>query len=148
MMTNFEWPDGYFNCHLCGLDKPARAFYERRWTKNQDKGCRECKRKRNNSRTGKRQAILDRVKLERGCEDDRCVGYPNDARVLQFDHRPGTVKEFSIGGSTTEGTYDAWLERALAEIAKCDVVCANCHLLRTHRDGRPTSADHDLRAAA
>lgn len=52
-----------------------------------------------------------------------------DPVVLEFDHRNG--KEFGIadyircGGST---------ERLLAEMAKCDVRCANCHRRKTAKE--------------
>jgi hypothetical protein len=47
--------------------------------------------------------------------------------AMQFDHRPGTIKLFAIG---TKGKNYS-IEKLDAEIAKCDVVCANCHALRT-----------------
>jgi len=47
---------------------------------------------------------------------------------MDFDHRAGEVKLFTIGHSTTKG-----LQQVLAEIAKCDVVCANCHRKRSHQ---------------
>lgn len=47
--------------------------------------------------------------------------------VMDFDHRPGTQKKFTIGmSSKTMGK-----QQALEEIAKCDVVCSNCHRIRT-----------------
>ncbi len=47
--------------------------------------------------------------------------------VMQFDHVRGH-KEFNIGPiGPTVGR-----DRLLAEIAKCEVVCANCHAERTH----------------
>lgn len=60
-----------------------------------------------------------------------------DPICMDFDHRPGTVKEFCIGTR-----LQLSLERILAEIAKCDIVCANCHRIRTHRkrDHRDTVA--------
>jgi hypothetical protein len=48
--------------------------------------------------------------------------------ALDFDHRPDVVKEFQIGGNLQLGPT----QRLLSEIAKCDVVCANCHRIRTH----------------
>lgn len=47
---------------------------------------------------------------------------------MDFDHRPGTVKRFSLmsGGAMLRPTAVL-----LEEAAKCDVVCANCHRIRT-----------------
>jgi hypothetical protein len=48
--------------------------------------------------------------------------------VMQFDHVRGR-KAFTISSKGMEVSR----ARLLAEIAKCDVVCANCHAERTHR---------------
>ena len=53
-----------------------------------------------------------------------------DPLVLEFDHRGD--KAFDIGQALP---YRAW-EAILEEIAKCDVVCANCHRRRTARRAR------------
>lgn len=45
--------------------------------------------------------------------------------VMDFDHVRG-VKEFPI----SEGVMKSSI-RILLEVAKCDVVCANCHRIRT-----------------
>lgn len=42
--------------------------------------------------------------------------------VMDFHHRDPSSKAFSIGRN-----FKASLERLLEEIAKCDVLCANCH---------------------
>lgn len=70
----------------------------------------------------KRRAILDGIKLYKGCVD---CGYVAHAEALDFDHVRGT-KLFSIAPSRTRN-----LEVLMAEINKCDVVCANCHRVRT-----------------
>ena len=49
--------------------------------------------------------------------------------VMDFDHRDPKLKEFNIGTAVSHGF--AW-ERIEAEIAKCDLVCSNCHRIRTH----------------
>jgi hypothetical protein len=47
--------------------------------------------------------------------------------VMQFDHVPERgPKLFSISRSSGKN----W-DMILAEIAKCDLVCANCHVMRT-----------------
>lgn len=49
--------------------------------------------------------------------------------VMEFDHRDPTEKRFEI----TRMIGRAGLTRILAEAAKCDIVCANCHRERTLR---------------
>jgi transposase-like protein len=55
-----------------------------------------------------------------------CVDCSNsDFRVLEFDHRQD--KKFNISDKVGALTMDALME----EINKCDIVCANCHRIRT-----------------
>lgn len=49
--------------------------------------------------------------------------------VMEFDHVRG-VKLFSVN---VNGSTPITLSRLEAEIAKCDVVCSNCHRARTWR---------------
>lgn len=67
-----------------------------------------------------RKAILIEYKGGR-CTD--CLGmFPNC--VYQFDHLRD--KEFEIGHCLTYS-----MRRLLAEADKCELVCANCHAIRT-----------------
>lgn len=43
--------------------------------------------------------------------------------VMQLHHRDPATKKMDVGTATSVTT-------ALKELAKCDVVCANCHMLR------------------
>lgn len=47
---------------------------------------------------------------------------------MDFDHRPGEIKCFSLSQPRIKKMKDLY-----REIKKCDVVCANCHRLRTYR---------------
>lgn len=49
--------------------------------------------------------------------------------VMDFDHRDPSTKSFNVGAAL--GLMKS-VEAILVEIAKCDVVCANCHRIRTH----------------
>jgi hypothetical protein len=51
------------------------------------------------------------------CGEDR-------PECLQFHHRDPSQKEFTIGNIIRNGVSLETLQR---EIAKCDVLCANCH---------------------
>ena len=54
----------------------------------------------------------------------------SDPVVLEFDHL--SEKKFSIA----QGVRNRNWQSVLDEMAKCDVVCANCHRRRTaHRGG-------------
>ena len=76
------------------------------------------------------RALINEAK-DRPCQD---CGRSYPPHVMQLDHRPGEVKLFSVGARAGQSR-----DRLLAEIAKCDVVCANCHALRTHfRKSRAT----------
>ena len=47
--------------------------------------------------------------------------------VMQFDHRDPATKKFTISRSRTRAHATL-----LAEVAKCDIVCTNCHRVRTY----------------
>lgn len=72
----------------------------------------------------KQSRAMMREAKNQPCKD--CgVKYPY--YVMQFDHVRGT-KEFNIGVVGPTASRD----RMMNEIAKCEVVCANCHAARTH----------------
>jgi hypothetical protein len=48
---------------------------------------------------------------------------------MQWDHLPGFVKSGNISDDFDGRSRDEVLE----EIAKCELVCANCHVIRTFR---------------
>jgi Zn finger protein HypA/HybF involved in hydrogenase expression len=71
-----------------------------------------------------RRIIIDNMKLQAGCQD---CGYAENAVALDFDHIPGNgTKRFNISQSILSHDWDV----VLAEIAKCQIVCSNCHRVR------------------
>lgn len=58
-----------------------------------------------------------------------CADCKNDFHhaAMHFDHLPGTEKRFNIGERYAHVSEQDLLD----EIAKCEVVCANCHAVRT-----------------
>ena len=67
--------------------------------------------------------FLSKYKEGKICRD---CGLPHPAYRLHFDHLPGTKKRFIVSHGYTRG-----LTAVMAEIAKCELVCANCHADRT-----------------
>lgn len=51
---------------------------------------------------------------------------------MDFDHLPGEAKVQTV--SKMMGKVG--MKKILAEIAKCDVVCSNCHRIRTYDRGQ------------
>jgi len=69
------------------------------------------------------KAKVAQIKLDEGCAD---CGYNVEPHALQFDHLPDTEKLYNV----SQMYHLAW-DRILDEIHKCEVVCANCHAIRT-----------------
>src|ERR1051326_1879448 len=80
----------------------------------------------------KRQSIIDELK-SRPCVDCNRT-FP--ACAMDFDHVRGT-KKFSISGSAHVGIS---IDRLFVEIAKCEIVCACCHRVRTHKRRRSSTS--------
>ncbi len=67
---------------------------------------------------------LRQMKEESGCVD---CGQRYPHFVLQFDHLPEYKKEGIVSDIARRYSW----EKALEEIEKCEIVCANCHNVRT-----------------
>ena len=67
---------------------------------------------------------MDTLKEGRACAD--CGGiFP--PYVMHWDHLPGHVKVSDVSVLVGNRRRDV----VLAELAKCELVCANCHVMRT-----------------
>jgi hypothetical protein len=97
---------------------------------------------RNRDHEGARVRVRQQANVEflrelraRPCLD---CGSTFDPHQMDFDHREGTEKAFRL---TSGGAMLRSRTALLAEASKCDVVCANCHRIRTWRrhTARPAS---------
>lgn len=117
-------------CKYCDKDKPEDDFSIARRINGKiyrRLKCSECKVKRQKQRRHEIAAWLSTFKAERGC----VLCGIKDPRVLQFDHLG--KKEFNIAEVVSRGMGKS---RILQEIIKCQVLCANCHAIKTFEDGR------------
>jgi hypothetical protein len=127
---------GTKRCGLCGATKPLTEFHRRgSWWQA---WCKICRRKYDSdyhARTRERRMFLKRKRItdhvawmrqlkSRPCVD--CGGRFHPA-AMSFDHLPGTVKLLDIATLVRSGR----IKMAKAELAKCELVCANCHAIRT-----------------
>ncbi len=76
----------------------------------------------------KRIRQLIRQAKDRPCTD---CGQRYPHYVMDFDHREGEKKKFNLANTAGQGWRS--FTNVKAEIAKCDVVCANCHRERTYQ---------------
>ena len=130
-------------CCRCGQLKPAEAFS----FKDRQRGilhsyCRACHATWNREhyertratylatarRNNARYQAENLRRLVQYLLEHRCVDCDEgDPLVLDFDHRDRSTKRMAVSNLLR---YTSWAALE-AEIAKCDVRCANCHRRRT-----------------
>lgn len=74
------------------------------------------------------RSLIQAIKLEKGCA---LCGYRKSPAALEFDHLDPAAKSFGVGFHSSHS-----LDRVMAEIEKCRVLCANCHREETAKDPR------------
>lgn len=131
------------NCCICHQDLPEDAFtWRNKEKKERQRFCRPCKSEYNRRwyikhaeeqklRTRKNAAIFnaERVRLITELKSGPCTDcdrtYPPEC--MDFDHVRGKkVSNVSI-------MMKHKLTTLLSEIEKCELVCSNCHRIRTTR---------------
>jgi len=129
-------------CPKCAVWLPLDKFASRRAGQGKASYCRACQSEyckghyeRNKSLHNRRRYFnqnrykaRNRRKIAEYLAGHPCIDCgESDTRVLEFDHVRGT-KERNISNFVQAGW--AW-QRIVAEIAKCEVRCANCHRRKT-----------------
>jgi hypothetical protein len=111
-----------------GLQSRCKACYkiyhQQYYENNREKYFAKNRRNKNRQRT-RLKAIINDAK-QAPCQDCGQVFHP---WVMEFDHREGTTKIDAVGNLAGRGCTD---EKLRNEIEKCDIVCANCHRMRTY----------------
>lgn len=142
-------------CNKCHTEKPTDAFYKRSGggLRRDCKGC--CKSRENTRRAAQggdenarvqreryrsnpetilseRRALVEKKKLHvtltklKPCAD--CHRYFSEV-AMDFDHVPERGKKLAGISRMVQGSYS--LQTVIDEIAKCDLVCACCHRVRS-----------------
>ena len=107
-------------------NKQDQVDYHREWRKKNPDKFLPAVRKVNRRRREEAKQLLREYK-DRPCMD--CgIKYPY--YVMQLDHRDPSIKKHNPSYVPSRG----WsMQRNREEFDKCDVVCANCHMERTHQ---------------
>lgn len=106
-------------CKTC-TNKAAKTVYSQTKSKHRKKSFDSRAYFQERLRT--RRAFLDQIKEATPCAD---CGTSFPAVCMDFDH----VRGKKLGNVGTMWSWD--IEKLRAEIAKCEIVCACCHRLRT-----------------
>jgi len=132
-------------CSACRQSKPLADFNRLHSTRDGLQPiCRECNKQKAReyyarNREAHIRVIMARKAVQRQIAlvavGDYLLEHPcidcseGDVRVLDFDHREDCDKTAEVMKLVQDG-YG--LRRIMAEIAKCDVRCRNCHALVTY----------------
>lgn len=114
-------------CKECGKLKPLSEYYLRKNGNVVSSRCKPCYIAQAPAAGTNKRRLVE-------AHGGRCMdcGESYPPFVFDFDHRNPADKEFNIATRTR----NAW-DELLAESLKCDLVCSNCHRLRTHRQRCP-----------
>jgi hypothetical protein len=123
---------------MCQQWKPAADFHNSR--RNEYTYCRECRNAYDRMyyaergkppRDARRRAAMDAARewmnqMKEGLPCADC-GDTFPPFVMHWDHLPGFLKVDEISSMLGHRSREAILE----ELTKCELVCANCHVMRT-----------------
>lgn len=124
-------------CCICKENHSLECFAKNKAKKDglqsQCKNCQKVYRKKHYE--DNRQYYIDKAKVwstnqkiifYNWLQQQQCIDCGNDNfKVLEFDHMQD--KSFNISKKIASLTFDAIMK----EVQKCEVVCANCHRIRT-----------------
>lgn len=133
---------------MCGRSKPSAEFHQSRT--GQFSYCRDCRcaydrryyaERGKAARLARKRAHVNAARtwmnsLKEGLPCADC-GQTFPPYVMHWDHLPGHVKRDDIGSMVGSMRRDAILD----ELKKCELVCANCHVMRTVVRARRTTAE-------
>ncbi len=121
---------------LSRLCKPCNSAYMKSWYAANIEAQRPIANKNNAQWKAKKKAevlgFVHQLKTA-PCTDCKNSFYP---WVMQYDHRNPVEKKYNVANMVNRRMPIAAI---LEEIAKCDLVCANCHADRTYRSNHKDS---------
>lgn len=137
-------------CYYCLEFKNGSDFHKvksdssRRWTPLCGVCTRLTKRITDSERRGPVNEFIQAQKRGKVCTDCKNT-WPYF--ILEFDHRDPDTKKFTIGNMVNSHWKESDWGEILEEIAKCDLVCKNCHAIRSRRNGHLGPPSLDLSAS-
>ena len=110
--------------------KEKTSAYRKKWWASLPDDRKREKQDKANLRNKDIKNFLAKYKMESGCID---CGYKGHHSALDFDHITGR-KDINV-------CFTKSISQAKKEIEKCEVVCSNCHRIRTYNRLYPCKPD-------
>ena len=123
-------PDGLNYCCKDCCNKSSRKRYEANKTKS-----REYLNKRKHKTKTQTREYVKNYLLKNSC----VICGQSDIRCLEFDHINPSTKKYNVCKMITNGLS---IESIKEEIAKCRVLCANCHAIHTSNQNKDYKYKH------
>ena len=111
-------------------DKEVQRKWRKEWWKSLSTERKREKQDKANNRAKLVREFISEYKITTGCVD---CGYNKHSSALDFDHIKGD-KELNV-------CFSKSIAQAKKEIEKCEVVCSNCHRIRTYNRLYPCKPD-------
>lgn len=114
---SFDW--------LQSMCKVCKRSYDNEYTKSMTKDQKQNKYNKKNELAKRKYEFINKYLVSNWCID---CWYNKNPAALQFDHI--WDKSFTI----SHKIRSLWLDSIMNEVGKCEVRCANCHLIKTSKD--------------
>ena len=113
-------------CIECLEEKDLSLYYFR--SGRPQSRCKVCHNRYTGDLVTKRRRSIKKILVDEHGGQCLDCGYVGPAFMYDFDHRDPDKKSFEVNSGRS------WsIERLREEARKCDLVCANCHRMRTHK---------------
>jgi hypothetical protein len=119
-------------CGTCKEEKPITEFNLRGSVRPQHRqhSCKECVNKVIRAHKRKISSLVKRWKMFKGCQ--MCGFKAKHSCQLDLDH----IVPKGSKSKDRQAINTSWSKpRLKVELSKCQVLCSNCHRLKTYQDG-------------
>jgi len=126
--------EGVRLCRVCKTEKPLDSFEDIRgkWKR---RACHVCTKQyrvshHDKNREERRNIQGYLINKYEGLPCADCGGVLPFC-AMDFDHRPEETKKFGVGTKGSLRATPETIKEVEEEVAKCDLICSNCHRVRT-----------------
>jgi hypothetical protein len=117
-------------CIRCKIEKEDKDFTFKRKDVLTNI-CKDCMNSASSAYRRRVTAIIGRWKIRKGCQSQDCSGHPPHRAALHLAHLEPAMKHHKHSGAIKPW----WSKKRIKEeLAKCRVLCANCHAIESYEE--------------